>query len=121
MIGRSALAIEFWEVGQSASCLIYDMHGHMGAYHSIYFPRPEAEDMVRTMDECGVRMLVFSHHSALNSPDLGNRLAIEAVRRRRFQYRGDLCYVAVTAEVPAEDPHESVGHGGAWHHGGHEH
>ncbi len=81
MIGNSPLAREFWEHGKSASCPIYDMHGHMGVYHSIYFPRPNAADMVGTMDEAGVRLLVFSHHGALQSPDLGNRLSIDAVRQ----------------------------------------
>ena len=38
MIGDSALAREFWENGRSDSCPIYDMHGHMGPYESIYFP-----------------------------------------------------------------------------------
>lgn len=81
MLDRSALAREFWEYGRSVSCPIYDMHGHMGAYHSIFFPRGDAPDMIRTMDEAGVRLLLFSHHAALNSPDLANRPSIEAVRR----------------------------------------
>jgi uncharacterized protein len=80
MISDSSLAREFWEHGRSAACPIYDMHGHMGAWHSIYFPRPDAADMVRTMDECGVRLLVFSHHLALLAPDIGNQASIEAVR-----------------------------------------
>jgi predicted TIM-barrel fold metal-dependent hydrolase len=37
--------------------------------------------MVRTMDEAGVRLLVFAHHSALNSPDLANEPSVAAVRR----------------------------------------
>jgi len=81
MIGPSELAREFWERGRMESCPIYDMHGHMGTFHSIYFPRPGPEEMIRTMDECGVRMLVFSHHSALFAPNLGNSPSVEAVRR----------------------------------------
>ena len=97
MIGDSPLAREFWERGKSESCPIYDMHGHMGPLASIYFPRPEARDMLRTMDECGVRMLVFSHHMALHSPDVGNRLAVEAVRR----YPGRLrAYCSVNPNYP---------------------
>ena len=57
------------------------MHGHMGPWAAIYFPRASAEQMIRTMDECGVKMLVFSHHQALLAPDIGNRPSIEAVRR----------------------------------------
>ena len=81
MIATSELTREFWETGKSTACPIYDMHGHMGCFHSIYFPRADAAAMVGTMDECGVRMLVFSHHDALNSPDRANGPSIEALRQ----------------------------------------
>lgn len=80
MIGGSGLAREFWETGRSESCPIYDMHGHMGEWPAIYFPRGDTRAMIGTMDECGVRLLVFSHHTALMAPDIGNALSIEAVR-----------------------------------------
>lgn len=80
MIGNSELSRDFWEHGKSAACPIIDMHGHMGHFHSIYFPRGDTAGMIRTMDECGVRMLLFSHHTALFSPDLANTRAVEAVR-----------------------------------------
>ncbi|NLS77133.1 MAG: amidohydrolase family protein [Chloroflexi bacterium] len=97
MIGNSELAREFWETGKSATCPIYDMHGHMGVFHSIHFPRPTAEDMIRTLDEAGVRMLTFSHHWALFSPDQGNRPAIEAVRRHPDRLRA---YCLVNPNYP---------------------
>jgi predicted TIM-barrel fold metal-dependent hydrolase len=81
MIGNSPLRSEFWEKGKSDACPIYDMHGHMGHWAAIYFPRPTPEQMIGTMDECGVKRLVFSHHAALNAPNVGNRPSIEAVRR----------------------------------------
>ena len=81
MIGNSELAHDFWESGKSASCPIYDMHGHMGTWAAIFFPRGDAETMIGTMDECGVKMLIFSHHHALQAPNVGNRPSIEAVRR----------------------------------------
>lgn len=81
MIGDSELAREFWESGKSESCPIYDMHGHMDDWPAIYFPRGDTVDMIGTMDECGVRMLVFSHHFAFFVPNLGNELAVQAVRR----------------------------------------
>jgi len=81
VIGNSALAREFWEQGKSTTCPIFDMHGHMGTWAAIYFPRGEVEQMLGTMDECGVKMLLFSHHHALMSPDFGNGPSIEAVRR----------------------------------------
>ena len=99
MIERSDLAREFWVHGQAASCPIYDMHGHMGPYHSIYFPRGDTAEMIRTMDEAGVRLLVFSHHAALNSPDLANRPSVEAVRRFPERLRA---YCVVNPNYPEQ-------------------
>ena len=94
---QSSLAAEFWENGRCASCPVYDMHGHMGPWHSIYFPRCEPEQMVRTMDAAGVKLLCFSHHAALFSPDIGNDVSVEAVRKfpRRFR-----AYLAVNPNHP---------------------
>ena len=97
MIGASPLANEFWEKGKSETCPIYDMHGHMGSYSSIYFPRGEPEDMLRTMDSAGVRMLVFSHHMALFAPQLGNRPSVEAVRRFPDRFRA---YCVINPNYP---------------------
>lgn len=97
MIGDSDLAREFWEYGKSAACPIYDMHGHMGDWPAIYFPRGETADMIGTMDECGVRMLVFAHHLALFAPNLGNDPAIEAVRRYPDRLRA---YCAINPNYP---------------------
>ncbi len=97
MIGPSELAGEFWEAGRSATCPIYDMHGHMGIWHSIYFPRADVEQMIHTMDECGVRLLVFSHHMALFAPNLGNTLSVQAVRRYPDRLRA---YCAINPNYP---------------------
>jgi uncharacterized protein len=113
MIGTSPLAREFWEQGKSASCPIYDMHGHMGPWAAIYFPRSQPEQMIATMDECGVKMLVFSHHQALMSPDIGNRPSIEAVRRFPARFRA-YCVInpnypdRVEADLAAFEQHRDV-------------
>ncbi len=113
MIGNSDLAREFWEMGRAASCPIYDMHGHMGVYHSIYFPRPEPADMIRTMDECGVRMLVFSHHHALNAPNVSNTPSIKAVRQYPDRLRA-YCLInpnypeQITADLETFETHRDV-------------
>lgn len=99
MIGPSELAREFWERGRSESCPIYDMHGHMGPWSAIYFPRGAVEQMIGTMDECGVRMLVFSHHSALLAPDIGNRASVEAARRYPDRLRA---YCVINPNYPAQ-------------------
>jgi uncharacterized protein len=97
MIGTSELAREFWENGKSTTCPIYDMHGHMGTFYGIDFPRAETPDMIRTMDDCGVKMLVFSHHFALFAPNLGNQPSINAVR----QYPGRLrAYCVINPNYP---------------------
>jgi predicted TIM-barrel fold metal-dependent hydrolase len=97
VISSSPLADEFWEFGKSASCPIYDMHGHMGSFHSIYFPHAEPDQMIATMDECGVEMLVFSHHHALFAPDVGNQASIQAVRQHSQRLRA---YCAVNPNYP---------------------
>jgi len=97
MINSTPLAREFWEDGKSTSCPIYDMHGHMGSWHSIYFPRAEAPQMIGTMDECGVKLLVFSHHHALFAPEVGNQASIRAVRQFPTRLRA---YCAINPNYP---------------------
>ena len=96
-IGPSKLAREFWLRGRVADCPVIDMHGHMGPWKGIYFPRAEPEEMLRSMDSAGVRMLVFSHHAALFAPDVGNSAAVEAVRRHPDRFRA---YLAVNPHYP---------------------
>ena len=72
---------ELWEKGRSDAWPVIDMHGHMGPWPGIWFPRASAESMVHTMDQAGVRMLCFCHHAALLSPDIGNAANVEAVRK----------------------------------------
>ncbi len=77
---RSELARRFWQQGRSSDCPVIDGHAHMGAWKGIYFPLAEPQQMIRRMDRAGVRMIVFSHHAAISSPDVMNRLSVEAVR-----------------------------------------
>jgi hypothetical protein len=69
----------------------------MGQFCSIYFPFETPEAMVKRMDRAGVRLLVFSHHGALLSPDLGNTPTLEAVRRFPDRLRG---YCVVNPNYP---------------------
>ena len=100
---ESRLAEEFWAEGRSARCPVIDMHGHMGAFRGIYFPRADADAMVHTMDECGVRMLVFCHHDALFCPDLGNAVSAAAVRRHPQRLRAYLGVVPHYPDLLARD------------------
>lgn len=72
---------EFYKSGRFKNLPVYDLHGHMGNWVGIHFPCAYVDDMVEKMDRSGVKMLVFSHHAALFSPDTGNRLSIEAVKK----------------------------------------
>ena len=97
MISESRLAEPFWRDGKCAECPVIDMHGHMGPWRGIWFPRPSPEAMVHTMDQAGVRLLCFAHHAALFSPDVGNAAAVEAVRRFPDRLRA---YIAVNPHYP---------------------
>lgn len=97
MIGSSPLAEAFWRDGRCETCPVYDMHGHMGPIGPIYFPRPEAADMVRTMDSAGVKMLLFAHHGGLFAVDAGHDAAIDAVRQFPDRLRA---YLPVNGQYP---------------------
>lgn len=100
---RSALAEEFWRTGRCENCPVIDMHGHMGPWHSIYFPGPRPEQMVASMDAAGVRMLVFAHHAALFCPETGHAPAIAAVRAFPGRLRAYCCINPNYPEISARD------------------
>lgn len=97
MISESSLAEAFWRDGRSDACGVIDMHGHMGPWRGIYFPRADADAMIRTMDAAGVRLLVFCHHAALFCPDVGNAANVQAVRRHPARLRA---YMAINPHYP---------------------
>jgi predicted TIM-barrel fold metal-dependent hydrolase len=96
-MNTTSLKEAFYQYGQVDDCPVYDLHGHMGAYYGISFPRPEAEGMLHAMDRAGVRMLVFCHHATLMSPDVGNAANIEAVRRHPQRLRA---YCGINPNYP---------------------
>ena len=93
----SHIAAEFAEHGRSSSCPVVNTHAHMGPYSRIYMPRHRAEDMIATMDRCGIRKTFFAHHRALRDSELGNRDAEAAIRRFPDRFGG---YWAVTPLYP---------------------
>jgi predicted TIM-barrel fold metal-dependent hydrolase len=103
VIGDTPLTREFWTHGRSDSCPVVDMHGHMGPLNGIYFPRHSPEGMLRTMAQCGYRMLVFCHHAALNCPELQNAANLEAVRRYPERLRAYLAINPSYPEITARD------------------
>ncbi len=97
MKNPSRLAAEFMAAGKSATCPIYDMHGHFGDSKSIYFPNRTAETMTATMARCGVKMLLFVSHASLLDPQRGNPLNASIVRKYPDRLRA---YWAVNPNYP---------------------
>ena len=77
---NSDMALYFWQNGR-LPCPIMDFHAHMDEHPEIYFPFSSADEMVQSMDRCGVRSLFFCGHFALDDPLYGEPYNIEAVRR----------------------------------------
>jgi len=46
----------FFHSRQRDDSPVIDMHQHMGPFQGIYFGNPSMEEMLRTMDRCGVKM-----------------------------------------------------------------
>ena len=97
MINNTPLARTFWEKGRADDCPVYDMHGHMGPFSGIWFPRPSPEGMIRAMDNAGVKLLCFTPHDALFAPEIGNATSIEAVRKFPNRLRA---YMAINPHYP---------------------
>ncbi|MCD6364765.1 MAG: hypothetical protein J7M14_02700 [Planctomycetes bacterium] len=79
----SAVAGELLDTGSLASIGVIDTHGHMDGMSGIWFPNGDADAMIRTMDRCGVELLVFSHHDALPDSASNNRKAQEGIGTHR--------------------------------------
>ncbi|TFG88931.1 MAG: hypothetical protein E4H17_01530, partial [Gemmatimonadales bacterium] len=94
---RSAIVTELVETGTLRSFRVIDTHGHMGEWSAIYFPNPDPESMLRTMDRCGVEWLAFSHHDALQALADGNEKARAAIAAHPDRLLG---YWAVNPNYP---------------------
>ena len=88
---------QFYINGKFDKLSVYDMHGHMGNIFGIHFPTPDTDSMIKAMDCSGVKMLVFCHHSSLFSPEIGNKVNIEAVKKYPKRLRA---YCAINPNYP---------------------
>lgn len=93
----------FFAQGRVPDCPVYDMHAHMGSFYGAPFPKCEPAEMARTMRRAGVRLVVFAHHHALFSPQIGNAPAIAAVRRFPNHFRA---YCSINPNYPDLIVHE---------------
>ena len=103
MISESVLSKAFWEKGRHEDCPIIDVHGHMGSYRAIWMPQAGLEDMIHTMDRCGIRLLCFSHHQALTCPDIGNSATFQAARQYPHRFKAYLTINPNYPEIIAKD------------------
>jgi predicted TIM-barrel fold metal-dependent hydrolase len=73
---------------------IVDTHGHFGPYGKIWLPSQEPDQMVATMDRCGVRVTICSHHTAITGDAvLANRwLAEQGLERYPDRLLGYYCW-----------------------------
>jgi predicted TIM-barrel fold metal-dependent hydrolase len=63
---------------------IIDTHGHFGPFNKIWLPTEDATEMVRTMDRCGVRATICSHHTGISGDAvLANRWLRERALNRQ--------------------------------------
>ncbi|NJD04269.1 MAG: hypothetical protein FIA99_17120, partial [Ruminiclostridium sp.] len=98
MKNGSVIASEFMRKGKCEICPIIDMHGHYGPYGWIYFPRPYAEDMLRSMDRAGVEAIVCSSHEAIfRDTTRGNNIMKDIIEKYAGRFYG---YWAVNPNFP---------------------
>lgn len=93
----SSLRERFFEHGKLDDCPIYDLHSHMGPFFGAHLPWCDPDAAIRAMDRANVRMLVFCHHAAIFSPDIGNSSNVEAVRKHPDRFRA---YCAINPNYP---------------------
>lgn len=61
---------------------IIDIHAHLGPHGVMHIPRNSADDMIKSMDACGIDKVVVSAHAGLNADIvLGNNMSIEAMKK----------------------------------------
>lgn len=94
---NSKLAAAFWNDGRVENCPILDFHGHMGEWRSCFMPRNSAEGMLKTMDQCNVKMIIFCGHEALHGLCTEHRFDIEAVRKYPDRFKA---YFAMNGNAP---------------------
>lgn len=97
MSNPSPLTAEFVAAGRTPECPVIDAHAHFGTFRGIYFPRVTADAMVGTMDRCGVRVTISSHHYAFIDPERGNAEMAQVVRDHPERFRA---YLALNPNYP---------------------
>ena len=88
----SAIAREYLETGRCVSCPVVDLHAHYGHFGGIYMPNHDSEQMIATMERCGVELIVSSGHTALADMVRGNAEMVEVTERYPGRWYAYLTY-----------------------------
>ena len=88
MKNPSEITMEFVRKGFSEECPVIDTHAHFGPVMGIYFPKVTAEQMINTMDRCGVKMIFSAPHMALVDTDRGNMQTVELIAKYPTRFKG---------------------------------
>lgn len=89
----------FRQQGQVPDCPVYDLHGHWGPFYGAHMPAADPAVARKAMDRAGVRLLVFCHHEALFSPEIGNSANIQAVQAMPDRLRA---YCGINPNYPEQ-------------------
>lgn len=89
---NSAIAQEFLETGRCTSCGVIDLHAHYGHFKGIYMPNHDPQQMIATMERCGVEIMVSSGHTALYDMVRGNAEMAEITARYPGRWYAYLTY-----------------------------
>lgn len=92
MSRMTPLVQEFLAYGRVPECPLIDMHTHPDRFHSIYFPDPSMDGIIRSMDRSGERLIVIAPHVALYEPLYGNPIMVKMLEAHPDRFRGYWCY-----------------------------
>lgn len=91
------LAKRFFEEGKLEDCPVIDIHCHMGFFYGSSMPYSDTDKMAERMEIAGVKLIVFCHHYSLFSPEIGNKVNIEAVRKYPDKFKA---YCGINPNYP---------------------
>ncbi|HOS44010.1 MAG TPA: amidohydrolase family protein [Armatimonadota bacterium] len=92
MSRMTPLVEAFLAQGKLAACPIYDLHTHPDRFAGIYFPAPDVDGILRTMDRCGVAKIAIAPHAALLAPVEGNDLTFAMLAAHPDRFLGYLVF-----------------------------
>ncbi len=92
MSRTTPLTEAFRTLGRVPDCPIIDLHTHPDAFQGIYFPAPDMDGILRTMDRANVRIIAMAPHTALKDPAYGNPITLQMMAAHPDRFRTYLCY-----------------------------